>query len=98
MTSKVENDFSEAHFDTILCFLTIWSSHMALPYGIPMWQGHMAKPYGKAIRQSHMAMPYGKAIWQSHGNAIWHCHMALPYMALPNDKKHEMMSKWASEN
>ena len=58
MTSKVKNDFSEAHFDTISCFLS---------YAISIWQS---------------------SIWQSHGFAIWPCHMA---------KKHEMMSKWASE-
>ena len=29
MTSKVENDFSEAHFDTISCFLS---------YGSAIWQ------------------------------------------------------------
>ena len=47
MTSKVENYFSEAHFDTILCFSSygqaIWQSHMALPYGKTIWLGHMMK-------------------------------------------------------
>ena len=61
MVSKVKKDLSEAHFDTIPCFLSyaisIWHSHVA---------NHMALPYGRAIWSSHMAMPYTRAIWECH--------------------------------
>ena len=61
MTSKVRNDFSEAHFDMISCFfqllvMSIWSCHMAEPNGNAIWQSHMALPYGIAIWQGHMAL------------------------------------------
>ena len=58
MTSKVKNEFSEAHFDMISCFFNFWSC----PYGLAIW----ARPYGRVIWQSHMAEPYGRAIWHGH--------------------------------
>ena len=39
---------------------------------------------GRGRGGGRMALPYGTAIWP--------CHMALPY-----EKKHEIVSKWASE-
>ena len=44
MTSKVEYNFSEAHFDMISCFFNFWSC----PYGLAMWKSHMAEQYGRA--------------------------------------------------
>ena len=57
MTSKVKNDFSEAHFDTILCFLAIWASHMAEPHGLPIWQSHMALTRSPVIPAPGLHVP-----------------------------------------
>lgn len=66
MTPKVENHFSEAHFNTISRFFNFWSC----PYGLPIWQSHMAKPYGKTIWQIHMAEPCVAAVAAAAAAAI----------------------------
>ena len=65
MNSRMENNFSGAHCNTIPCFC-----HRAVSYGRAIWQSRMAKPYGTAIWQSHMAKTYGRAIWQCHMAAV----------------------------
>ena len=75
MTSKVENHFSEAHFDMKSRF----SPNLVMGiYGFAIYGNAI---YGKAIYGKAL---YGKAIYGKaiYGKAIWQCHMAAAAAAL----------------
>ena len=89
MTSKVKNDFSDPHFIIIGRSSSIFSVGEVL-YGSYEMHEFKSAPLptrcGRgallnsciSLEKNHMTEPYGKAILP-HGNAIWQCHMAVPY-------------------